>query len=326
MLISIIVPVYKVEPYLHQCVNSVLSQSYTEFELILVDDGSPDNCPSICDDFAKKDARVKVIHKENGGLSDARNVGLRHSIGQYVIFLDSDDLWASSDGIKNLIKILAEHQDADIVFFQKFSFIDGETPILPVEYSHLDCNLNGKSKIILLSHLQSRGNLLTSAYTKLVKRSLLINNNIFFEKGLLSEDFDWSLNLYCNCKSILFSDEIFYAYRKRSGSITKSVGIKHLNDLLWIIKKWSTLLDELKIEKKERDIYKDFLCYVYMISLSYVDITKNEYREMLKKLELYRGLFEFANNKKTMLAAKIYKICGFLLTCCILRLFNLLKK
>ena len=89
--ISVIVPVYKVEPYLRRCVDSILDQTYSDFELILVDDGSPDNCPDICDDYARQDSRVKVIHKENGGLSDARNAGLRIAAGAYVSFVDSDD-------------------------------------------------------------------------------------------------------------------------------------------------------------------------------------------------------------------------------------------
>jgi len=325
-LVSVVIPIYKVEKYLSECIDSVISQSYTNLEIILVDDGSPDNCPSICDDYAKKDTRIKVIHKKNGGLSDARNVGTEASTGEYIIYLDSDDLWASSDGLQNLVNILAEHKESDIVFLQKFYFVDGETPILPVDYQHLDCTLNGMPKIALLSHLQSRGNLLTSAYTKLIKRSVLIDHNINFEKGLLSEDYDWSLNLYSKCNSMLFSDEIFYAYRKRSGSITKSVGIKHLNDLLWIIQKWYILLDDLSIDKKERDIYKDFLCYVYVISLSYIDIFKREHREIQKKLKSYRELFKFANNKKTILAARVYNVCGYFLTCCFLRLFNVFKR
>ena len=94
-LISIIVPVYKVEQYLHNCLNSVLAQSYTNWELILVDDGSPDSCGTICDEYTQKDNRIKVIHKENGGLSSARNAGLGVMTGEFVSFLDSDDFWLS---------------------------------------------------------------------------------------------------------------------------------------------------------------------------------------------------------------------------------------
>ena len=92
--ISVIVPVYKVEKYLNQCIESVVAQSYRNLEIILVDDGSPDRCPEICDMWVKKDARVRVIHKKNGGVSDARNVGLDESRGEYVLFVDSDDLIA----------------------------------------------------------------------------------------------------------------------------------------------------------------------------------------------------------------------------------------
>jgi glycosyltransferase involved in cell wall biosynthesis len=92
-LISVIIPVYKVEAYLTVCVESVLAQTYEQLEIILVDDGSPDNCPKICDEFAARDSRIRVIHKENGGLSSARNAGIDAARGEYLAFLDSDDLW-----------------------------------------------------------------------------------------------------------------------------------------------------------------------------------------------------------------------------------------
>ena len=95
-LISVIVPVYKVELYLRQCVDSLLAQTYSNLEIILVDDGSPDGCPAICDEYARKDSRVRVIHKPNGGLSDARNVGLDAARGEYIGFIDSDD-WVMPD-------------------------------------------------------------------------------------------------------------------------------------------------------------------------------------------------------------------------------------
>ena len=93
MKFSIVVPIYKTEKYLKQCVDSILSQSFTDFELILVDDGSPDNSGKMCDDYAQKDCRVRVIHKQNGGLSDARNAGIKEAKGDYLCFLDSDDFW-----------------------------------------------------------------------------------------------------------------------------------------------------------------------------------------------------------------------------------------
>ena len=107
-LISIIVPVYRVEPYLDRCVQSIVDQTYQNLEIILVDDGSPDNCPAMCDAWAAKDSRVKVIHKENGGLSDARNAGLAAAAGEYIGFVDSDD-WISPDMYRLLYENMAEH-------------------------------------------------------------------------------------------------------------------------------------------------------------------------------------------------------------------------
>ena len=109
-LISVIVPVYKVEPYLRKCVDSILAQSYSDLEVILVDDGSPDNCGAICDEYAEKDARVRVIHKTNGGISDARNAGLDIMTGEYVAFVDSDD-WIDEQHLSSLYKLVKNGAD-----------------------------------------------------------------------------------------------------------------------------------------------------------------------------------------------------------------------
>lgn len=111
-MLSVIVPVYKVEPFLKRCVDSIIHQTYKNLEIILVDDGSPDNCGAICDEYANKDDRIKVIHKENGGQSSARNVGIAIAKGDYIAFVDSDD-WIDSDMYETLIG-LAEKYDADI--------------------------------------------------------------------------------------------------------------------------------------------------------------------------------------------------------------------
>ena len=121
-LISIIVPVYNVEPFISECINSILIQSYKNFELILVNDGSTDNSPTICEQYASKDKRIKVIHKANGGLSDARNWGLKFSSGEYVVFLDSDDYWNDCDALFSLYSLLNKYSEVDVVFFRRFKF------------------------------------------------------------------------------------------------------------------------------------------------------------------------------------------------------------
>lgn len=104
--ISVIVPVYKVEKYLRACIDSILAQTFTDFELILIDDGSPDNCGAICDEYAEKDARIRVFHKENGGVSSARNLGIERSRGEWIAFVDSDD-WVESDKFSKFCEQIA---------------------------------------------------------------------------------------------------------------------------------------------------------------------------------------------------------------------------
>ena len=117
MRISFVVPVYKVEKYLDECVESILTQTYKNFEIILVDDGSPDSCPAMCDAWAVKDNRVKVLHKINGGLSDARNAGVRIATGDYVIFVDSDDFWINKDCLQKLMEVVKNNCDCDFINF-----------------------------------------------------------------------------------------------------------------------------------------------------------------------------------------------------------------
>lgn len=117
-LVSVIVPVYKVEKYLHRCIDSIINQTYKNLEIILVDDGSPDNCGKICDEYAEKDNRIKVIHKSNGGLSSARNAGLDVANGDYVYFVDSDD-YIDTKLVEDNLNLAIEH-DADMVCFNYF--------------------------------------------------------------------------------------------------------------------------------------------------------------------------------------------------------------
>ena len=141
-LISVIVPIYNVEKYLDRCVDSIINQTYKNLEIILVDDGSPDNCPQMCDDYAKKDSRIKVVHKENGGLSDARNVGMEVATGEYVSFIDSDD-YISLDFYETLLETIVDN-DSDIVecgvvkFYEDNSFDKYSDDLKVTNYDTVD--------------------------------------------------------------------------------------------------------------------------------------------------------------------------------------------
>ena len=225
---SVIIPIYNVEKYLNECVDSVLSQTFTNIEIILVDDGSPDRCPELCDNYAAKDIRISVVHKENGGLSDARNAGIRKARGQYLMFLDSDDYWDDPDALTKLHKKLSEYgNSADVAMFQaKLLYPDGS---LVPDSGHFDPGFNELTPEQALCYMSERGLLIGSACSKAVKRTFFIQNDLFFKVGIKSEDIDWIIRVANSMPKYLYSDQFFYIYRKgRSESITANVDAAYL--------------------------------------------------------------------------------------------------
>lgn len=211
-LISVIVPVYKVEPYIHRCVDSILEQTYQNLEIILVDDGSPDNCPAICDEYAAKDKRVKVIHKPNGGLSDARNAGMAVETGEYLMFVDSDD-WLEKDAVTLLYELLTTY-GAQIAIGGMQQVEDQSNRILKSDY-------NGKKNIVCMSKIQAMEYFFQNgcaSWGRLYCRN--VHSGIIFPVDEINEDEAIVLALLDKCKSVVQSNEVIYNYRCRQDSIT----------------------------------------------------------------------------------------------------------
>lgn len=174
-MISVIVPVYKAEKYLHRCVDSILAQSYTDFELLLIDDGSPDNCGAICDEYAAKDYRVRVFHKENGGVSSARNLGLDNVRGEYVTFCDSDD-YVGEDWLVVYSEAIKENLDFAI---QGIYYITNKGELETKKLvPYKGCNLNDKRNLIV--QLMDQG-VYGYPVTKLFRRQIIEDNHIRFD-------------------------------------------------------------------------------------------------------------------------------------------------
>ena len=210
-LISVIVPVYRVETYLDRCVQSIVSQTYQNLEIILVDDGSPDRCPAMCDAWAEKDSRICVIHKENGGLSDARNAGMAAATGEYISFVDSDD-WIAPEMLERLVKAL-ERDGSDVAACSvDMVWEDGR----PNEALTVRKNLvleRDQAQLALL-----RENLLKQpVWYKLYRRETI--RNILFERGKYHEDVFWSYQAIGNARCVSLIDYVGYFYFQRSGSI-----------------------------------------------------------------------------------------------------------
>lgn len=311
-LISVIIPVYKVENYLNECVDSVLAQSYKNIEIILVNDGSPDNSPAICNEYAKMDNRVVVVHKENGGLSDARNFGLEKANGDYVIFLDSDDYWDDIYALKKGYDILINKPDIDVLYFDRKYYLNGDISIR----STYDINcINGKSKNEILEYFIRIDKLIVSACGKFVKRSILIDNNVKFQKGLLSEDYDWNFWVLIYSKVLYAMDNPFYIYRLRNDSISHTVSTKHLRDILGIIKDWNDKLPKLVTDTKELELYNEYLGYMYGMLISMTFCSDKQSRKMIvSEIKPYKYLLKRRLSNKMKQVSKLYSLVGFGLT------------
>ena len=222
-LISVIVPVYKVEAYLDRCVQSIVDQTYANLEIILVDDGSPDRCPQMCDKWAKRDNRIRVIHKENGGLSDARNAGMQAASGTYIAFVDSDD-WIGNAFVENLYNA-AEENDCAVVgcAFQMTDQTDCKEITQDTKKPRI-INRDTAVRDLIDDRIRQ------VVWNKLYKRELI--QNIPFVKGKLHEDEFWSYQVLTQTNRYAEIDSVGYYYFQRTESIMgKSYSLRRLDAL-----------------------------------------------------------------------------------------------
>ena len=211
-LLSVIVPVYNVEQYLPECIESIINQEFRNLEIILINDGSPDRSPQICDSYAKKDRRIKVIHQANQGLSEARNIGIENATGEYVSFVDSDDIisrWMYSAMLK-----VAKENDLDLVSCGIIDFRDGEKIIDKNErlnYVIID------SREALSHYMYEKYDIHVISCNKIFRKSIF--DDIRFQKGMLFEDFIPITQTIIRSGRMASMENKYYYYRKRSDSI-----------------------------------------------------------------------------------------------------------
>lgn len=277
MRFSIIVPVYKVEAFLTKCIQSIVGQSYSDIEVILVDDGSPDKCPEMCDEWAKKDSRIKVVHKKNGGLSDARNAGLNVATGDFIIFIDSDDYWCENDLLEKISKRYQMFKEDIILFGCKIVKEDGTEEITRSNYDILLMNHHDKS--LTLNTLFTQNNLPGSAWIFAVRKCLIDAHNLRFKVGVTSEDFEWIISTLVAANAIGAIEGVQYAYIRRSNSITTHASYSAVKGAENAFKRYEELGKRVPALDK-------YIARIYLLSLmTYNQLSKED---RLKSAPIFR--------------------------------------
>ena len=282
-LITVIVPIYNIEEYIAPCVKTIINQSYKNLEILLVDDGSTDNSPKICDKYKESDKRINVIHKKNGGLSDARNVAIEKAKGDFIFLLDGDDTIH-----ERIIEVL--HQNikkykADIATSSFLQFEDGTKPrAINLSKSCVKC-LDTEGALENMLYQKGCTN---TAWGKLYKKELF--DNIRYPKGELYEDLATTYKLFSKAKRIVVDDRKMYNYRQRYGSIVNnSFSLKHLRSLDFV-KEQTAFIEKNFPNIKNAAYNRELMDYYYILYEMPKGKFRDEYRELVKGIKKYRRI------------------------------------
>lgn len=335
-LITIVLPIYNVEKYLNRCIESIVNQTYKELEIILVDDGSPDKCPQICDKWEKKDSRIKVIHKKNEGLGMARNTGIDNATGEYICFFDSDD-YVNLDTIEKTYK-LASNNNAEIITFG-FSEIDAsgnlKKKIIPKAQKNIYEGIEIKEKFLpdLIATNPKTGkktNLWMSAWCSLYSVELIKRNNWKFvsEREIISEDVYSLLYLYDSVKKVAILSESLYNYCENDTSLTHTYKKDRYEKIKYFYNMCINKAEELNYNKeiKERLMYPyiaNTIAALKMIIKADCKMKekKNEFNKIISDNHLQSILKKMDIRKESLqrkilfiaMKYKIYNLCFFLI-------------
>ena len=273
--ISVVVPIYNVAQYLPECLHSIFIQSFRDFEIILVDDGSTDSSGQICDEWAERDSRICVIHQKNQGLSAARNLGIDMSTGEYIIFLDSDDYWKDKDVLRIIVERLILFE-SDVLCFnfektgdricQRVYFPDEVS--MPLEIETYDS----------FEYLSKHDLWIACAWNKVIRRELFKGGKLQFKEGIISEDIDWCMRLALLAESFDFVNCVVVCYRQREASISKCVTYKKVVMLLDSIKLCLDLFDAA-YNTERAELLKPYIAYQYGTVLSNISMIGDRKQE-----------------------------------------------
>lgn len=316
MFFSVIVPVYNVEKYLRECIDSVLAQTFEDFELILVDDGSTDSSGCICDEYAEKDSRIKVIHKENEGQSTARNKGIENASGFFAVFLDSDDFFCDSRFLQDVRNCIEKETEVIIYRYCKY-YDDGRIDPCGIHLANIDC----REKTSFLKELICRDAFFCSCWSKCVRLSLLKQNQIQFDSTLSCEDMDWYYHVVSKAQHYKVIDKPYIYYRQHANSVTSTFSQKSIVDYIATVSKWSDCFEKIK-NAEERFVMLSSLAKLYCNLLISYSRHRNELKVYQKDIFSYRYLLNYDLNPRTTIIHRFSCLFGLRMTCFLMRVFE----
>lgn len=278
-LVSVIVPIYNQEAYLNTCIRTIVKQTYTNLEILLIDDGSSDNSIKICRNWEKKDKRITVIRKSNGGIADARNMGLNNATGKYICFVDADD-WIEENMVENMINVFERFDQVDLVFCNYRRVSNYEGNIVSIKKGCI--KLLNKYQVV--ESIIEKNILSTYVWSGMYKKKL--TTSITFPKNKNYEDMYTMMEFIKPCRKLAFIDKAFYNYRINNASISHKWSLKNLADYCDASINEAKLALEISSKlraKISNGVILDML-YVWKEALS-SDINEREYKYILKKIK-----------------------------------------
>ena len=311
---SIVIPVYNTIKELRRCVDSVVSQTFEDFELILVDDGSTDGSGELCDRLSAEDSRIKTIHKANGGCAAARNTGIRAATGNYLLFLDSDDMWDDNNALDKFYRIV-QSKAVDIVCFG-VSIYDEDGNLVKIRKAELptDC---GSDKMSVLRELVYKNQYFSACYVRVYERGFLLKNNLFFVDGLLCEDIEWCARVMIHAQEIaVYSGQLYKRIQRREGSQTANLGEKNVLAILYSIEQGVTYAQKHSENSDLRALYYEYWAYQYAMLLGLVPIIQDdeEYGQIVGRLKKLQYLLQYDHVRKVKLVRLCCSLAGIKLT------------
>lgn len=306
-LVSVIVPVYKVEKYIYQCVDSIISQTYSNLEIILIDDGSPDRCPAICDEYVKKDNRIKVVHKQNGGLSSARNAGIDFASGDFITFVDSDDYLADNYVEKMYLALI--NNNVDMCFCKKNLVYEKDKDKIEIIASKEKCLKNNENFIVdynyFLNHIFCNNKpediIMCSAWRILYKKNVFNNNFRFNENIKFIEDRPFMLGCLSKINKYCVVDEYLYFYRQTPNSLIRS----YINNLIESnLVSYNDTISFIKDKKLQSFVGYVFIKELFNNEIIFAKSYNKDTIRQIKKLSIYKNynlsnLFRVQCDKKS---------------------------